>query len=106
MRQAASIRLSARHLYTRPTPKTLVTVSWNRQASATLIFGSNPVFGLIAPTIFTLLSIYRLFGLLKPTDCPSQEQAEEEGNEMQMKECTQRLTEGVLAASGVQLAAI
>ena len=77
-----------------------------RQASATLIFGSNPVFGLIAPTLLVLLSIYRLFRLLKPTDGPSEEQAEEEGNEMQVKECTQRLAEDVLAASGVQLAAI
>jgi hypothetical protein len=50
--------------------------------------------------------VYRLFRFLKPTDSSSDEQAEEEGNEMQMKECTQRLSEGVLAASGVQLAAI
>lgn len=72
----------------------------------TLIFGSNPVFGLIAPTILVLLSIYRLCGLLRPTDKPREEQTEEEGMAMQMKECTQRLAEGVMAASGAQLAVI
>jgi hypothetical protein len=49
--------------------------------------------------------MYRLFTLLKPMDSPVEEHAEEEGNEMQAKECTQRVTEGALAASGVQLAA-
>ena len=85
-------------------PRVAVSSCW--QASATLIFGSNPVFGLIVPAIFVLLSTFWLFTLLKRADSASEERAEEEGNEMQMKECAQRLTEGVLAASGVQLAAI
>lgn len=80
-------------------------VPLKQQASATLIFGSNPVFGLIVPTILVLLSTYRLFKVLKP-DSPSEKQTGEAGNEMQVKECTQRLVEGALAASGVQLAAI
>jgi hypothetical protein len=71
-----------------------------------LIFGSNPVIGLILPAILVLLSIYGLFRLLKPTDKLREERTGKEGNEMQKRECTQRLTEGVLAASGAQLAAI
>lgn len=73
------------------------------QATATLILGSNPVFELIVPTILVLLSTYKL---LKPTDSSGEKQTGEAGNEMRVKESTQRLSEGVLAASGVQLAAI
>ena len=77
----------------------------NKQASATLIFGSNPFFGLIVLTTFVLLSTYKLFKALKPNSL-SEKQTGVAGNDMQVKECTQLLAEGVLAASGVQLAAI
>lgn len=69
-----------------------------------MIFGSNPLFALIAPAIVVLLSTYWLFKLLKAADSSSEKQTREAGNKMHVKECAQRLVEGVLAASGVQLA--
>ena len=73
---------------------------------ATLIFGSNPVFELIILTILVLLSAHGLFRALKPASSSTKKATRKVGNEMQMKECAQCLVEGVLAASGVRLAAL
>ncbi len=71
-----------------------------------LIFGPNPIFTLIVSALSVLLSTYWLFKLLKAVESASEKQTREAGNKMNVKECAQRLAEGVLAASGVQLAVI
>ncbi len=69
-----------------------------------LIFGPNPVFQLIVLALSAVLSTYWLFKLLKAADSPGEKQTRKAGNEMPVKECAQRLVEGVLTSSGVQLA--
>ena len=69
-----------------------------------LIFGPNPVFQLIVLALSAVLSTYWLFKLLKAAGSPSEKQTRKAGSEMPVKECAQRLEEGVLTSSGVQLA--
>jgi hypothetical protein len=81
-------------------------VYWCREASATLIIGPNPLFAVIVPALSVLLSTFWLSRLLKSAGSSSEKETRRGGNEMPGKECAQRLIEGVLTASGVQLAVI
>ncbi len=85
-------------------PIRTATVEWPSEASATLIFGSNPHFAVIVSALSVLLSAYWLFTLLQAAESSIEKPTREAGNKMIVKECAQRLAEGVLTASGVQLA--
>jgi hypothetical protein len=80
-------------------------VQSDAEASATLIFGPNPFFAKIVLALFVVLSIDRLSELLKAAESSSEKRTRDAGDD-HVRECAQRLAEGALAASGVQLAVI